>query len=537
MHLLDLSDAADRHIGRVLELQARHAGQRPFLLTPQRSFDFAETDSIVNRYANGLRALGVARGDRVVLLMGSSAEYVFLALAVNKLGAVWVPVNTDYRGEWLVGSINDSDARVLVTDEALLVRLAEVADRLQFEALVVDAPGPVSWPGDVGPVSLAALAEQPDDPPDMAGIRYEDTAAILWTSGTTGKSKGVMQSHNAWIRAAESGNRTFGIREGDVAYNCLPLYNSAAWVANILRALVGGLPCGLDPHFSASTFWDRVRFYGATQTLTLGAMHMFLWNAPERADDADNPLRAAQMIPMPDDLLGPFQQRFGIDSLSQGYGQSEIMALLVRGGDRQWKPYSLGAPLDDLEVRLLDDDGNEVGVDAVGEFCVRPKGPAIIFNGYFNNPEATAAAFHGEWYRTGDLGRRDADGHYFFVDRKSDFIRYKGRNVSSLQVEGVVMRHPAVKAAAVFGIPSDELASEAEIKLDVIVDPDANVTPEELARFINDNAPYFFVPRYIEIVEELPYTPTNKVQKFKLRKKGVTPATWDRNKTDFVIER
>jgi crotonobetaine/carnitine-CoA ligase len=172
-----------------------------------------------------------------------------------------------------------------------------------------------------------------------------------------------------------------------------------------------------------------------------------------------------------------------------------------------------------------------------GEFCIKPLAPHVIFNGYFENPEATRSAYHGEWYRTGDLGIKDADGDFYFVDRKSDFIRYKGRNISSLQVEASVMAHPAVASVACFGIPSDELDSEAEIKIDVILKEGESLAAEELAAFINENAPYFFVPRYIEFVDSLPYTPTNKVQKFKLREKGLTGKVWDRMKADFKLQK
>jgi carnitine-CoA ligase len=328
-------------------------------------------------------------------------------------------------------------------------------------------------------------------------------------------------------------------RAGDIAYNCLPLYNSAAWVSNIFRALVAGISCAMDPQFSVSNFWDRIRYYGATQTLTLGAMHMFLWNAPPRPDDRDNSLRVAYMIPMPDAIMEPFCQRFGIEKILQGYGQSEMMAFVVRANkpNSTWKPNALGIVLDDLELKLLDDNGNEVDVNQPGEFCVKPLQPHVIFNGYFDQPEITAGSFNGEWYRTGDLGFKDADGDIFFVDRKKDVIRYKGRSISSLQVEGIAQRHPAIASAAAFGVASDELASEHEIKLDVVLKPGQYLTAEELARFINDNAPYFLVPRYIEFVEQLPYTPTNKIEKYKLRSRGVTLATWDRLRHNFALTR
>lgn len=534
---LDFSQPETRNLGRVLQSWAEHAPDNVYLHADERRLTFGETNRLVNRFAAGLKELGLGRSDRVAIYMQPSIHFVALVLAVNKLGAVWTPINTDYKNSWLRDALVDSRPAIVVTDAAMLADVL-AAEQLapRTYRLVCDAPS-AALPGDVVP--LEGFLQLSDVDHDLSGIHYGDTAAILWTSGTTGKPKGVMQSHNAWIRSCESGNRMTETRPGDVAYNCLPLYNSAAWVSNIFRALLAGITCAMDPQFSVSNFWERIRYYGATQTLTLGAMHMFLWNAPTRADDADNPLRVAYMIPMPDAIMEPFSKRFGIQKILQGYGQSEIMAFLVRANQAgtTWKPNALGSVLDDLELKLLDDEGREVGPGQPGEFCVRPLRPHVIFNGYFDQPDITRNAFSGDWYRTGDLGMKDADGDIFFVDRKKDVIRYKGRSISSLQIESIATRHPAVSAAAAFGIPSEELDSEHEIKLDIICKPGQTVTPAELARFINDNAPYFLVPRYIELVDQLPYTPTNKIEKYKLRSRGVGPATWDRVKSDFELKR
>ena len=244
------------------------------------------------------------------------------------------------------------------------------------------------------------------------------------------------------------------------------------------------------------------------------------------------------MIPLPEPLIAAFKQRFGIETLDQGYGQSEVLGLLHRPDEGQpHKPGSLGQPLAGIEATLLDDDDREVAPGEVGEFCVRPTEPHVIFNGYFWNPEATLRATTNLWYHTGDLGRRDEDGDWFFVDRKADFIRYKGRNVSSFAVEAAVGAHPAVAECAAHGVRSAELEHEAEIKVCVVLKPGQTVAPEELARFVNDTAPYFFVPRYVEFVEELPRTPTARVQKYRLRDRGITPATWDAVAAGFVVHR
>jgi crotonobetaine/carnitine-CoA ligase len=532
---LSFENLEDRLLGRCLLRQAEKIPDDDFLVADTDHYSYGRANQLANQAANGFAQLGVGAGETVAYFMDSCPEYVTGSLGLNKLGAVWVPTNTDYKGRWLRESFEDSRAKVLVADAALLPRVAELGD-LPFDRIVVRGDGEIPELG-AATLPLEQLMSAPANEPDAPELSYGDTASILWTSGTTGRSKGVMQSHNVWIRAAVNGATNSGLREGEVIYNCLPMYQSAAWVANVYRALVSGVPCAMDPRFSASDFWDRCRHYGATMVFTLGAMHIFLWQAPEKENDADNPVRVAGMVPMPAHLDGPFRERFGIEEIPQGYGQSEVMALMARRPGGSYKPNGLGEPAEGIELKLLDDDDFEVPQGQVGEFCIRPTQPYAIFNGYFHNPEATLQAFPNLWYHTGDLGRQDEDGDYFFVDRKADFIRFKGRNISSFAVEAAMGAHDAVQQCAAHGVTSAELEAEAEMKVCVVLKPDASATPEELARFVNDTAPHFFVPRYIELMDELPQTPTGRVQKFKLRERGVTPETWDATAANFKIER
>ena len=414
MHSVDLQNERNRIPFRILCLHADAIGDDPYLLSDERSYSFNQGNAVVNAYAHGLRRLGLRAGERLMIYMHSCVEFVLLTLAANKLGAQWVPVNTDYRGDWLVETINASKGAVLATDANLLERLRPVEHELRYGRLLLRGPADSAGEGFArrGVMSFDELADHSDAEPETKHIGYGDPAAVLWTSGTTGRPKGVIQSHNVWIRAAVNNDRLYGTRAGDVTYNCLPLYNSAAWVANIYRALSTGIPCALDEQFSVSKFWDRIRHYGATQTMTLGAMHMFLWNEPRRADDADNPLRVASMVPMPQKLIAPFCERFGMEAIVQGLGQSEVMPILSKSETpaAQYKPNALGKLFEDMEVKLLRDDGEEAGPGEVGEFSIRPLAPHVIFSGYFDDPEATKKAYRGGWYCTGDLGMRDADG-------------------------------------------------------------------------------------------------------------------------------
>lgn len=541
MHRLDLRDPDERILGRVLRRQAEAVPDAPFVLAGSERLSYGDVDRQADEHAAGLHGLGVGPGDTVAVLMEGCPELVALTFAVNRLGAVWIPANVDYEGTWLHDALARSRARVLAVDADLLPRVAELDESLPFEHVVVRGSTPASTSGALAGAALHPFGDLPTEPHRglEADAHRGDTVAVLWTSGTTGRAKGVMQSHNAWIRAAQSGAVSSGTREGDVLYCCLPMYNSAAWVGVVYRALVSGLAFGLDPRFSVEQFWDRTRFYGATQTFTLGAMHIYLMQAPERPDDDDNPVRAAGAIPMPEQLLEPFKERFGIELVQQGYGQSEIMGLVSRldDGRRTWNPDAAGEPMEGVEVTLLDDEDRPVPAGEVGELCVRPSEPYVLFNGYFGAPEATLRSCRNLWYHTGDLGRRDGDGQFHFVDRKADYIRHKGRSVSSFAVEAAVSAHPSVAESAAFGVRTAELDSEAEIMVAVVPHPGAELTEEELARYVNDHAPHFFVPRYVELVDDLPHTPTGRVRKFVLRERGVTDTTWDREASGFEVRR
>jgi crotonobetaine/carnitine-CoA ligase len=534
MHRIDLSDTTNRILPKLLRLQAAAIPDAPYLVDEKRRISFADAERLSGSIAAGLREFGVSAGDRVAFYLQNCPEAALIALATNKLQAVWVPISTDYKGEWLADTIVRSRAKVLITDAGLDDRIASISQRLGDEKLVVVGGGTLPQA-----ISFEALLDNTPVEADLDALDYGDTCAVVWTSGTTGRSKGVMVSHNGWLRPIHRGvSVIYDSQPGDVILNVLPLYHAAAWNTGIFRALVEGIPVVIEPGFSVTTFWDRIRHFGATQTFTLGAMHMFLWNAPERPDDRDNPLRAMQAVPIPAEIKTPVEERFGVKILGTGYGQTECMVITTEAGrDGEVPPNSMGFSLDDTDVRLFDDDDNEVPQGEVGEVRIRPLEAHIVCNGYLDDPAATANAWRGEWFCTGDLARMDGSGAFFFADRKKDAIRFAGRNISTMEVESIVRRHPDVVDVAAFGIPAEEIAGEEELKIDVILAENTSLSHEALAGFINNNAPHYFVPRYINFVNALPYTPTNKVQKFRLREKGLDEETWDRKTSTFEIQR
>ena len=538
MNKLDLSNIADRTFPLILRQQAQQNGDTAFLVTDTTRISFAQADTISDCLAAGLQGLGIGKGDIVSLFLGSRPEVVLLALAINKLGALWTPINGDYKGQWLLDNLQMSRAKILITDDQYQRRIAEIEDQLEIETIVL--VGDLEASALKSPVDYQQLLDHPPAALDYGNLHYGDNCAILWTSGTTGKSKGVLQSYNCWIRPIVDGcSLQYNSQPGDSIYCVLPLFHTAAWITSIYRALIEGIPCIIEPRFSVTTFWQRIKHFGATQTFLLGAMGAFLLNAPERDDDSDTPLRLAQIVPLAPNQWPIFEQRFGLQLIRTGLGQSECQLVMTQVENREDVPvYALGFPADDTLVYLLDGEGHEVASGEVGEICIKPLQPYVLFNGYFDNPKATAEAYFGDYYRTGDLAKQDpVSGAYFYADRKKDALRFAGRNISTLEVESVVRRHPGIQDVAAFGIPSEQVESEQELKLNIILKEGCACTAEELCRFINDNAPHYFVPRYLDFVDALPYTPTNKVQKFKLREEGLGEQTWDLKRSGYRVQR
>ncbi|HVW31860.1 MAG TPA: AMP-binding protein, partial [Acidimicrobiia bacterium] len=412
----------------------------------------------------------------------------------------------------------------VIVDEGLGERLSAQLPGLAVDHVIVRGTADaVDLPGKVH--GLEALRRSGGRVPE-ADVRYSDTVAILYTSGTTGRAKGAMQSHHYWYTATEAMAAGRDIRAGDVFHLCTPMFHAGAWLLNLYPSLLYGLPVGIEEWFSVRDYWASVRRYGATQLFTLGAMHLWLWQQPPEPSDATQPGRVWTAVPLPGELWQPFTDRFGLDGVFSAYGQTEIMPAATADLGRVAKPGSAGWAQPNLELRVVDEHDREVPPGQPGELVVRPRTPQSMFSGYYRMPDETLAAFRNLWYHTGDLVRIDADGELFFVDRKADYLRRRGENISSLEVEEIIGRHEAVLEVAVHGVAAAD--GEDEVKACVVPRPDAALDPAGLTAFCAANLPYFAVPRYVEILDDLPRTPTGRVQKFVLRERGVTAATWDR---------
>jgi crotonobetaine/carnitine-CoA ligase len=488
-----------RSVGALLEAAAAEHPSRVYYTWRGRPSTLADVDDRATRLAAGLVAAGVEPGDAVVVLMDNSPRYPDVWFALSKIGAVEVPINTAFRGELLRHQLDNANARLAIVDDRYRDTVAEVAgDALR----IVEA---TELPESGEPLAIDV---------DVAAV-----GAVLYTSGTTGPSKGVMLSHHQQTSFGMFYSQIAGVSGDDVVLNYLPHFHIAGKFLSI-SCLLTGARMVLRERLSVSTFWDDVRAEGVTNFIAVGGVCHMLAAQPERPDDADNPVRLVYAVPAPAEIYDDFERRFAC-KLVEAYGSTEANLVLFTGRDEH-VPGSCGRPNPAFDVRLIDDAGDEA---AEGEIVVRPRRPLLMFSGYLGMPDATERAWTDGWFRTGDRARVDPDGYFWFMDRIKDSIRRRGENISSFEVERLLCHHPGVAEAA--AVPASSELGEDEVLVFLVARPGVDLDAEEVFRFCAQTMPYFMVPRYIEVVPELVRTPTNKVAKYELRAQGVSPTTWD----------
>jgi len=513
---------AERTLPGMLAHQARRYGNLPLFVAGDVSISFEEAVPLAARFAGTLLSAGIRPGDRVALICGNRGEFIEGFLGCAWLGAVAVPINTASRGPQLAHFLQNSGARLLIIEAELLDALSHVdlgATALQRIWLIGDAVAAQFERVVVAPLPRRSDAIRPSaaDP--------AQTLAILYTSGTTGPSKGVCCPHAQYFWWGLNGIRNLELREGDVLSTCLPLFHTNA-LGTFHQALLCGATLVAEPRFSASRFWQRLIERRATVTYLLGAMVPILLAKPPSPDERRHIVRCALAPGVPTNLHRAFAERTGIDLLD-GYGSTETNFVIGTTAAEQ-RPGSMGTVREGFAARVLDRSGADAMPGEPGELIVRADEKLAFATGYFEMPDKMAEVFHNGWFYTGDRVIRDADGHFRFVDRLKDAIRRRGENISSFEVEQVLLSHPDVGNAAVFPVPSE--FAEDEVMAAVVRRPGSRLTENALCDFCRPRLAAFAVPRFIEFVDALPTTESGKVQKYKLRDRGVSGRTWDRQR-------
>ena len=494
-----------------------------------RSWTYAQAYERALALAGGLRAQGAERGQPVALMLDNSLDFVHLWSGMSLTGVIEVPVNTSYKGDFLLHVLEDSRAELLVVDERYVKRIAAIADDITTLRRVIVRGGSGAA---LGGASLEVLPFEQLLQADSAGpvaVQPDELIAYMYTSGTTGRAKGVEITHAHAYTYSSAEDRPHPHGDDCLLVN-LPLFHLGAQ-GLAYQALIARASFVLQQSFSVRAFWPTVRENGITFCLLLGGMAEMLQQQAPRADDAHNPLRLVAMGPLPTDLDG-FRERFGVQVLPV-FGMSEIGTVMV-GAPDEVVPGEAGRLREGYQLRIVDEEGRDVPDGAVGELLVRGIVPHTTMRGYHGLPEKTAETVIDGWVHTGDGFRRDERGHYFFVDRMKDALRRRGENVSSFEVERVINTHPQVLDSAVVAVPS-ELA-EDEIKAVIVPREDAHIDPRELTAYLVERLPYFMVPRYLAFADDLPRTPTQKVQKHRLRAGGIVNA-WDREAAGIRLRR
>ena len=528
-----MADVLKQTLTGMLTEQAQRNPEKTAVTIVGEDLSYAELVGRSDAMARGLRSLGVSRGDVVASLAENSTDQILLEFACARIGAVEVMFNTAYRGGFLTHQLNVSEPCVIIVDEHLLLAILEVlSDVPSLRHVVVRGePGAVPDLSRIAAVDIRELHSHSRAPiTDLADPRWSDPATIQFTSGTTGASKGAVLSQNYLCSFARIESSIWYRGPEDTFYSCGPLFHLAAKGICVLGSIYRGVRCVQDERFSVSGYWQRVHEENCNVTLMLGSMAMLLWT---REPSPGESIDTVVCIPAPPPALQPAMAERWSCKFESNYGLSEAAPVTRSGPDIPLRPGSSGKILSEyFDLRIFDDDDVEVPVGTVGEVVIRPLAPHVMFDGYYRNAQATVEKYRNLWFHTGDLARVDQDGYFYFVDRKDDYLRRRGENISSYEVEAAIARHPDVVEAAVVGIASDLL--EQEVMAFVAVRPGSGLVPEELIRFCIDVLPYFAVPRYIELVDDLPRTPSGKVQKHQLRAAG-TANSWDREKAGVVL--
>lgn len=516
----DLLPPGERTLPRMLQRQARLFGARMGVQLPGASWPHDELAHVAARRGAALLAAGVQRGDRVAVMCGNRAEFLETVLGCGWIGAVSVPLNSACMGPQLEYLLADCGARLFVVEAGFVQRLhmADLSRTALQQLWVVGSE-------DAGAVPAGLQAQPwpaPGAPVEAAPVQPCDTFAILYTSGTTGPSKGVLCPHAQYYWWGVHSQDVLGLRPDDVLCTTLPLFHINA-LNTFAQACVVGCEVHFLDKFSASGFWPSMARAGATVVYLLGAMVPILLAQPVSAAERQHRVRIGLGPGVPEAAGQAFLERTGV-TLLEGYGSTETNFVIATTTEKvRWGVMGWVRP--GFQARVVDDADNELPSGVAGELLLRADEPFVFASGYFGKPDKTVEAWRNLWFHTGDRVVREPDGALRFVDRIKDAIRRRGENISSWEVEQVLMMHPSVATAAVYPVRS-ELA-EDEVMAGVILREGASAAPSELAAFCATRLPRFAVPRFIELVDDLPRTENGKVQKYKLRERGVPPGCWD----------
>ena len=524
MKMAQLSEL--NHMYDLIEYQAETNGQKPYILCDDAVISFDEFNRYTLKVANGMVAQGGKPGHGVALFMGNCPEYLYLFHGLPRTGMYSIPINTALKGDGLRYILKHSDAKYLVADDALYSRIADLGDDIGgIEKIFIrKTSDSYQIPGKC--INLNELFNSSSEKLDYT-FDPESITYLMYTSGTTGFPKGVVNRLKSQNIQGAIALASFQVMPEDVLFTALPLFHANALIITATLSLAAGVPFGLEKSFSASGFWDQIRKYGATQFNAIGAMIPILMKQPEKPDDADNPVRLVISAACPTSLWEAFEKRFGL-KIWEAYGAVDGGGVLIMNFGHAPVGSIGNGQLIGTDWRIVDDEKNDVETGDIGELLTLAKGGKSGGVEYYKNKEASEKKCSDGWVNTGDLFFADKDKNLYFVDRKTDSIRRRGENISSFEVENILEKHPDVDICAAFGVPSE--LGEDEVMVWIKPTNGNALNFKNLIGYCADTMAYFMVPRFIDIVDDIPRTGTLRVQKTIMKQQGVTAVTWDREK-------
>lgn len=533
-----------RTVGAIMSARAEEFGDKPFVVTTDgASISYREIHRRSNQLAHGAADFGIEFQEPVLVMLPDTLDYLVVWAGLGKRGAIEVPVNLAYRKSILRRLCNDSTAKKIIIDREHVDRLEEIIDELDcLDTIVLYGANNQAVSEQLPPklgqrckVAEFDALRSDDDSDFEVGPAFNDLVGIMYTSGTTGASKGVAVTHSHSFCYADGAGEIFHLQPEDRFYTSgLPLFHIGCQWAVCYASLIYGATVVLRDGYRNEHFWPDIAEHDCTVVFLLGAIANFLWQQPAAPGDHRTPLRKVGMFPVIPEHEA-FCERFGVE-VSSGYGSTECPCpMIAHFGESFPNNQCVGYPTGKYDVSIRDRADAECADGVMGEICVRPKRPWEILIGYWRQPEYTAKAFRNLWYHTGDAGYRDEQGRFYFVDRLTDSMRRRGENISSMEVEDEINQHPDVLECAVFPVWGEH--TEQEVMGVVTLQPGSVLQPHALIDFLDARMAYFMIPRYLDFVDEIPKTPTGKIQKYKLRERGISGTTWDRVKAGVKLSR
>lgn len=529
----------------LVQRQAEALGEREFMSFEHgTTLTFASLHRDSDRLARNLASFGVVPGDRVMVMLKNRIEFMLAMLAIMKLGAIFVPINTELKGSFLQHQMRNAEPRVVFLDTDLSDAFDAVEGGNENLVAVVYVAGDVP---DQRPVAFTGLEVMTFETfSELAGVQDDvlvtpqphDIACIMYTSGTTGPSKGVLMPHAHCYLFGHGMVRTLEMTEQDCQYVCMPLFHAMGLLLQVLSSLITGSRVFCIERFSPARWLDDIRASGATVTNALGVIPEFIFRTPATDHDRDHKLRTVMAVPIAAEWGEAMEQRFGFKFM-QGYGMTEVNLPCYTKPDDPLLPGMAGHVQDDFfEVCIVNTQTDApLPQGEIGEIVVRPKVPFCFNQGYYRMPEVTIEAWRNLWFHSGDAGYFDDQGRLYYADRIKDRIRRRGENISSFEIEQVLNDHPDIQESAVVGIRVEGAGGEDEVKAYIVTEGGRDIDNVALLDYCAERIPRFAVPRYIEAVELVPKTATGKIQKEPLRQAGVTANTWDRESVGYKLAR